>query len=118
MTRRAMGLCLLAASLAAAPVQASAETPKVMSQPTTGGYLVPVAVGVLAGALIWPMLAPALGIGAFGAAAAPAAPGAAAAAAVPAAAEAAGGWGLPSFLTGTMAVGGVIGGTMAYLGVR
>jgi len=118
----------LSLALLGAPVFAQAaaaqQTPSASEQSSSeADYVVPIVIGVLFGALAWPLVAPAAAItadnvvaaGGAGAVAARAAPVARAAAA-PAAAAAA--WTWRSVLATPAVVGGLIGGLAGYAATR
>lgn len=134
-------MALLAAQ-SLAPFAAAQQVTPVPARESANGYVVPVLIGVVAGALIWPLLVPAAadaviaggaaGAAPFGGAAAvdAAAPAAAAPAAlelgapagtaVPPAGMAAvdNGWGWRTVLALPAVVGGLIGGVLGYAVAR
>lgn len=124
---------LLAAPLASSPALAQGRGPMVATPELTGGYLMPVMVGVMVGALVWPLVVAAAAetvvVGGAtrmaapaGAAVAPVAAGVAAAAeavgaagaAIPAAAAT--GW--QAVLATPAYVGAIMGGLVGYIVAR
>ena len=126
MLSRAMMFAAAAAGLVAAPLlappahaqvvltQATAPIPMAMPETPSSTYLVPIVIGVVAGALVWPLLLPAETVAVGAVAAAPGMPAVVDVAAVPAP----GVWGWRSVLAAPAVAGGIIGGLLGYAVAR